>query len=327
MSDRPIPETNTLVHFDRLTGSLKAISTDLSAGFDIEVNGRFAGIFQADSLPSRPTIINRIIDSALDLPEPHWLTVEYSMDAPVKKNISPEWTLEDGNTAYLMSTPGSSEEPVMATFHCPIEGADLSVAEGQAYTFQALFGLHRTDGRVRLSFRDAEAEEIQAFEKAIPLGALGGRKAEEYVPLRLSVRAPAGAATMRIEIIKGLTASGPDSFLFFAQPALTRTADAIAYGLLENELPDVIVTELFRSTAERLQVCSIPLPGEALDGNLNRLALRNRATGAVSNHTPVSLPAAIACKCELHGLEGSTLIGRIRPSSGVEQWRHAVLAD
>src|SRR5437867_6055009 len=119
---RETATSDTLVHFDRVTGGLKIVSADDSGGFDIEVDGRFAGAHLPGSAVSRPGRINRIIDGKLELPEPVWKTIEYGIEAAIKKNINPEWTLEGGNTAYLSSRAGDDEKPTTATFHCPLEG-------------------------------------------------------------------------------------------------------------------------------------------------------------------------------------------------------------
>lgn len=300
-------EPDTLLHFDHLTGGLKIVSIDASAGFDFEVNGAFAGVVVLDAVASRPGFINRIIDSDLDLPELLWRS-----STPLTKNISADWTLDRANTAYLSSMAGPEEVPQTAIFHCPVEGPEITITAGTVYTFQALFGLHRTTGRLRLVFLDGESKVVQAFESEIPAGFLGGRKAEDYANVQLTVRAPAGSILLRIEITKGLTASGPDSYLFFSRPALCRSSTAVDSSELVNDLPDAMTVELFRKASSWFDICDAMIPGEALDGSFNRVAVRNRATGSLSNAVPIALPDAMRCKATLHDLLGSTIVGNMQ---------------
>ncbi len=86
------------------------------------------------------------------------------------RNMMPEWTLENGNTLFLASRSEGHEQPVTATFVCPIEGADISVSPGCSYIFSSYFGLHRTTGTIRLEFRSSEGEVVKVFETAIPKG-------------------------------------------------------------------------------------------------------------------------------------------------------------
>jgi GT2 family glycosyltransferase/glycosyltransferase involved in cell wall biosynthesis len=292
-----------VAHFDRVTGGLKVVGSTIEDGYDIDVDGHFAGTHAPQASLVNPSTVNRISDSGLALPELHWIVTGADGQQPLRKNIAPDWTLTGANTAFVESRADRTETPRTIVFNCPVEGTVITVAEGLDYDFQALFALHRTDGRVRLLFLDRTGGELQSFERAIPEGFLGGRNLADYASLHLIATAPKGSTGLRIEIIKGLTATGTDSFLFFTRPA--------EYDGLESNLPPALAADIFRSLTPNNCVGSLPIPGEALDGGFHRVTLTSRSTGAVSRGVPVALPDSMRCTGIVHGLDGSTLVARM----------------
>ncbi len=226
------------------------------------------------------------------------------------RNMMPEWTLENGNTLFLASRSEGHEQPVTATFVCPIEGADISVSPGCSYIFSSYFGLHRTTGTIRLEFRSSEGEVVKVFETAIPKG-LGGRQLSGYQYRQLAVKAPEDGATLRVQIIKGVTEKGEkDSFLFFTRPSLFHGTTGVGYEHLLHNLPEEFAIAAF-ATKDAAILCShIPVPDLALDGNPHQLTFRHRPSGDATS-VPVFVPDTALTRGKILGLEGSTLVARI----------------
>jgi len=119
-----ISQTATLVtlavsvHFDTMSGSLTVASREPGEGYDIFVDGKFSGVRHLALQSSPIGRINRLTDSEFAGPTLNW----QADNVPVSKNLSPEWTLEGANTAYLRGIPGENEKPVVAIFTCPTDG-------------------------------------------------------------------------------------------------------------------------------------------------------------------------------------------------------------
>jgi O-antigen biosynthesis protein len=300
----------SFIHFNRQTGGLNIISMSATGGYDVLVDDKLTGIYLPEAKPLRANYINRILDGTLALAELHWRSGETGADQPVKKNLNAEWTLEGGNTAYLAAAATAGETPVTAVFHCPLQGPSIGVNAGTVYTFEALIGLHRAEGLVRLVFLDAGGTEIKVFENPVLQTFWGGSRPELYGRNRITVRSPDGAARLRIELVKGVTTDGSDSFLFFAQPSLVRSAETIGFGTLNRDLPDAAAIELFQRGLDLCYFSGLALPGEAVDGQFHKLAVRGRESGKLSNSIPVALPDSLRCTGTIHGLEGSVLVAR-----------------
>lgn len=297
------------VYFDRRTGGLKIISLSAGAGHDVLVDGKFVGVAGGPAKSGRTERVNRLVDSELASQELPWL--DSATDVPVKKNLSPDWTLEGSNTAFIKSAAAADEKPVTAVFNCPVEGAGISVTAGRTYCFQALFGLHRAEGSVNLVFLDQEGESLKTFKAPISTNHQGGRTIAQYYRVDLSAQAPAGAAKLRIEIVKGLTLKGADSFLFFAHPALVQAAAMADYKWIERDLPDAAVVDLFGLADAAYVMRDVAIPGEALDGGFHNVAVRDCETGATSPSVPVALPDSMRCTGQVYGIEGSSLTVQI----------------
>jgi O-antigen biosynthesis protein len=308
----------TLLTFDHDTGGL--VITSVDADYDLFVDNEFNSVNSLALSELRLDRLNRIIDSALAEDIIYWRIGGTDSITPVGRNLSEQWTLERGNTAYLAAAAGPDEKPVTAVFHCPIEGANISVTPGTVYTFQALFGLHRCRATIRFVFLDDSGAELRIAKAPVDVTNIGGREAEGYARVHLTARAPDKAAAMRVEIIKGATLEGDDSFLFFARPALCRSAQVIGYQYLINDMPEEVTVSCFNGGVATVYSGQIPIPDEALDGGWHKVGVRNRRTGVI-NTVPIALPASVKSNAMIHGLEGSSLVCQLgMPSS----WTHPV---
>ncbi len=305
------------VHFDTMTGSVNIAAREPGEGYDIFVDGKFSGI-RHPALQSLPIgRVNRLTDSEFAGPTLNWQADNF----PVSKNLSPEWTLEGANTAYLHGKPGENEKPVVAIFTCPADGREIRIKTGEDYCFQALFALHRCMGAVRLVFLDETRTAIKNVQKTIPQEFEGGPKAANYAHVALVARAPAGATRLRIEIEKGITLGGTESLLFFMRPSLTRGFEKPSFDAILHSVSAIAASEIFRGDDSRFYACSIALPGEVLDGSLHTLGVKERGSGAWITPAPLEVQIGEACTGMIHGIEGSVLVARVNVPKG---WSNSV---
>jgi O-antigen biosynthesis protein len=298
----------TFICFDPQTGGLKIASHADANDYDLILDDQYSGVFIQPSKPLQTNRVNRICDPNFSKKELYWFT---SGGAPVNKDTSANWTLDDSHTAYLSSVAHAGEAVVVASFRCPIEGSEIAISAGEIYTFCGLFGLHRTTGRVRLIFSDGAGTEVKSFESAISEAFLGGTRQEEFYHARLTVRAPVNATKLRIEIVKDITAVGADSYLFFSQPALCKSSESVAFERLANDLPDAMVIEFFRRPADLLYIYDSPIPCEAFDGGFHKIAIRCRKSGKLSNALQVAILDNMRCDATIFGLESSVLVAKV----------------
>ena len=299
---------SVFIGLNRQTGGLMAFAPD--GDFELFVDDTLVNIGFNTLKTIQTDRINRICDSTLAETPLHW-RVSMAEDAPaIGKNVSADWRLNDGNTAYLRSLAGPEERPVSAFFRCPIEGADLSVFPGDVYTFQASFAVHRAAGKIRFHFKSASGEVIHALEADIDTVAQGGTNLANYVSRHLSAKAPEGAAALSIEIIKSVTNKDEkDSYLFFTRPALTKSA-FVGFEHLRHDLPESWTVNAFRTRKSVLCSCDIPIPDIAMDGSKHRITIRHRPSGD-SASVPVFLPSSVNIPGQIFGLEGSSMVAHV----------------
>jgi len=309
--------------FDRETGSLAVFCRD--AEFEILVDGNFCGIRRLEPHKLGIGRVNRIVDGDFAEPVPHWLIGAPGVASPVGRNLTADWTLDNGNTAYVAGKAAAGEAPVTATFHCPLEGPDLAIAAGEAYAFQACFGLHRCRATIRFVFTDAAGETVAVSEMPVETPAVGGRALRGYSRHHLVAKAPPDAARLRVELVKGPTLTGNDSFMFFTRAALCRASQAADFGQLHHALPVEVGIAMFARGGEPGYFGHIPVPDEALDGGWHKIGVKNRRTGELRT-LPVAVPESLRARAEILGLEGAVLVCKLQlPASwtnpvGVSLW-------
>ena len=305
------------VHFDTMSGSLTIASREPGEGYDIFVDGKFSGI-RHPALQSFPIgRVNRLTDSEFTGPTLNWQADNF----PIAKNLSPEWALEDANTAYVRGKVDENEKPVVAIFTCPIDGRAIGIKAGEDYCFQALFALHRCMGTIRLVFLDEAGTVIGSAQRAIPPEFEGGPKVASYAHVSLVARAPAGATRLRIEIEKGVTLRGAESLLFFTRPSLTRGPEKPSFDALLHTVSAIAASEIFRSNSGRFYVCNVALPGEVMDGSLHTFRVKERGSGTWITPAPLEVQIGEASTGVIYGIEGSVLVARIDVPKG---WSNAV---
>ncbi len=315
---RPRPATlgqgKPWVNFDPTDGALRVVSPAPGDGYDLFIDGQFAGAHFAKAGSITVSKVNRLIGAEASATENNWWTVTRGNALPVPRNFKDEWTLEGVATLYL-----TGPRMMTATYKCPVEGSILSVVPGQAYVFEALLALHRAGGTVRLTFYDDGGERVDVVESAIPEGYRGGPKAKDYAEFVLKVTAPPAATGLRIEIEKGETIGEKGGFLFFARHALYRASQAGGVTGTAH-LPPEVILDLFREPGAEFHICNIPIPGECIDSPGHRLTIQDRATGELLTETPILVQMALKAVAQIHGIEGSALSARVilppRPISG-----------
>jgi hypothetical protein len=302
-----MPATTSL-SFNRDTGGLSIASSHRD--YDLFVDGAFHSTGSLDGRKLRGDRINRIIDSQLAERFLYWRIATSASTSAIGSNLSADWTLADGNTAYVATAAGADESSTAVAFHCPIEGPAIAIRAGSSYTFQARIALHRCRATLRMAFCDEAGNELKAFQKPVSVPRLGGRKLDDYALCHLTAKAPSGSARLRLEIVKSKTLEGGDSFLFFTHPALCRTAELVAYPDLVNDLPEDLAVGFFTAATETIYTGQSPVPDEALDGGWHKVAVRNRRTGE-SHAIPVALPQSIRGGARILGFEGSVLVAHV----------------
>ena len=304
--------------FDRTSGGLTVTSTDPQ--FELLVDEKFAATATLAAGQIAPERVNRVVDSGFHEQLSFWREGSPGSSTFVLRNFSPDWTLDNGSTAYLASHAGPGERPLTAIFHCPIEGPSLSIAAGQTYCFQALIGLHRATASLRLVFLDGSGNELDTRQASSMAPRLGGRKVSGYEPVAVTATAPSAALHARLEIVKGITSSGEDSFLFFVAPSFCASARPQDHATLLNELPVDLVARHFASGLAGFCHGEIPVPDEALDGGWHDITLRHPASGA-AQVVPVSAPETILASVNVLGLEAASLVCNFQAPPG---WRSPV---
>ena len=296
------------IELNRKTGGLTAYASD--GNFDLFVDDALVNIGFSQLRPLRTDRINRVSDAELDDVPLHWRLGTAEDSPPAGKNISPDWTLEGGNTVFLTSPAGPDEKPVSAVFHCPVEGPSITVFPGETYTFQARFAIHRAAAIIRFQFKSLDGEVIQTLDADITSKASGGRLLSNYVSRHLTAKAPETAATLTIEIVKAPTDKGEqDSYLFFTKPVLSRSP-FIGSEHIQHGLPASWVVNAFLSQEKEFYTCDMPLPDMAMDGGKHRITLTHRVTGETAS-VPVFLPNTVTITGQIFGLEGSVMTAHV----------------
>jgi GT2 family glycosyltransferase len=301
------------VAFDRGSGALTITGT--TRRYELVVDGRLVAIAALDESPLARERINRIADSNLEEMLPLWRLGHPGSTTFVERNFSPEWTLEDGGTAYLASQAGPAEQPVTAIFHCPVEGASLSIEAGEAYCFQAYLGFHRTSASLRMVFLDGAGRELDVRQAQCHSARMGGRKLSSYELAAVAATAPSNATHVRLEIVKGPTLGGKDSFLFFARPAFRRAAKPEGHDRLLNELPFELLANHFAAGGTALYHGEIPVPDEALDGAWHDVAVRHPVSHE-ERSVAFSIPAGLATALGPLELDKAALVSNFTPAEG-----------
>ncbi len=236
-----------------------------------------------------------------------WFVEEADSSRVCDANILPEWTLDDGDTAYLHSYASAEEAERRATYVCPAEGARLTAIPGQGYGVSALFGLHRTAGRLSLCFF-GENGLIARHDQPVPQDARGGRAPQDYASAAVHAYAPDGATSLTIQIVKAPTRAGEDSFLFFTRPRLWRgRSDAASKPALH--MPVSLAAALFACPDAELVL--VPLVWTSETTNRREISVLERSSGrrlATLDFAPsVSEPFEL----EMLGLEGAVISARV----------------
>lgn len=303
----PRPGT-VFLGLDRQSGGLTAIAPD--ADFELFVDDRLVNVGLTNQKGLHTGHINRIGDSALAEQPLHWRQGMNADALPVAKNVSADWRLRDGNTAYIKSLAGPGELPVSAVYHCPVEGHAVSVTAGETYTFQASFAVHRATAKLRLHFMAANGDIIQSFDTDIGSKLIGGQLLSNYELRHLTATAPESATRLMVELVKSITnTSDKDSYLFFTRPALTRS-EFIAFENLHHDLPESWSVNAFRLPDAPLQICAMAIPDLALDGGRHRIDMRHRTSGG-SATLSVFLPASVSISGRVLGVEGAVLVAEV----------------
>ncbi len=291
--------------------SALAVITDGVAAYDLVLE-LFAGGSPISILALRDLTLvgSEVANRALASPgSPFWTTwfvKDGGAARPCDANILPEWTLAGSGTAYLHSHASEDEIVRRAIYRCPVEGERLTATPGELYSFSILAGLHRTKGRIVLSFFGAQGL-IEAQETEIPQGFEGGRQIDNYVRISASAVAPVGTTNLSIELIKEPTCEGKDSFLFFTRPRLWRGGGAPV--LQPMELPFEFVVALFVRPDVELRL--IPLTWTSDSRAFSELEVTDRATGrrlAKFDFVPAPGPPF---ELQVLGLEGTSVLMRV----------------
>jgi GT2 family glycosyltransferase/glycosyltransferase involved in cell wall biosynthesis len=302
---KPAPPHRLALDFDAAHAILNAYVPDQD--FELLIDGRLLTVGGTHMKRITANRVNRLLSTD----ETPWQPDSVEAAVKVGKNTAPGWTFKGHDTYYIASAAGSGELPVTVSYSCPIEGLSISVLQGEAYTFEGHFAAHRCTGAVRLTFKSAFGEPIKSHSLAIVTAAQGGRSIEGYQHSHITVRAPAGAASLTLQLVKDVTEKGEkDSFLFLTQPLLTRTAAPVGFDNIDHDIiPDYAVA-MFKGVETAAQLCQFPVPDAALDGEQHLITIRHRPTGDTASLDLV-IPAGAVFDTKVLGLEGSALVAQV----------------
>lgn len=290
------------LQFDEAHAILSAYVPDRD--FEVLLDDALVSVGGANFRSIPPYRVNRLILTGDDL----WRCDPPNPKARIGKNISPDWTLEGGDTFFIGGESAADEAAVTAAYVCPIEGPAITVLPGEAYTFEGHFAAHRCSGAVHLTFQTASGQTIRRHALPVMTRAQGGRHLEGYEHRHITVRAPAGAAALRLHVTKDVTAKGQkDSFLFLTQPVLTRSAAPAGSASLDTAIVPDLAVAIFRSPEAASQICQFAVPDAAIDGEAHAIAVRHRPSGEIATLT-LSVPGGASFKTTVLGLEGSALV-------------------
>ncbi|KVL67360.1 phage tail fiber protein [Burkholderia ubonensis] len=142
---------------------------------------------------------------------------------------NPDWTVAGGHTMYVRSAgQWGTLDPNAALVG--VYADNVPVTGGNFYEFSGYVGVHRCAANVGVEWLDSNGAIISAagFGSAgtqTGVGQAGGGKAlTGYIRIGAIARAPANAASARLQFHKGMNvAPDTDSWLFVTQPMLAET--------------------------------------------------------------------------------------------------------
>ncbi|WP_082145568.1 glycosyltransferase [Microvirga massiliensis] len=233
------------------------------------------------------------------------------------RDIAPQWTLSGGHTGFV-SVP-SHVESIEVLYSDSSAPGDLSIAAGERYAFEGLFGSHRCRADLRLTVFDVDGDVIADHRRSIEKKP-GGNVPSGYAKVNFSFRAPRGAASVRI----GLTIRrDEEAQIRSAEPAVLFMT-GLAFGACEQSPVSWRNYLLNRDAVERVRhgahVVQFRLPrmtsGEfGKDVEVNAV---DRHTGKPLTPTPILLRGSPGLSFHPYGFDGVTLSGALSGAAGGE---------
>jgi GT2 family glycosyltransferase/glycosyltransferase involved in cell wall biosynthesis len=233
----------------------------------------------------------------------------------VATDFSPEWTLQDGHTAYIYQKGDTAGEAIL-TCTDPVEGDHFTVKPKGQYRFMGHFGLHRCVADVLLEFSDDAGCFIDAVRLPITGSQLGGTSLASYLAIDQRVTVPAKANRLRLSLIKHPTQPGKEhSFLFFTR---------LFWGVATQPLTAATPWQDYSGDPRRMArlragvstgagVIHLNLPEAAFDGHPHTIVVKHRESGQTADGSPLSFRYANPVTGQIDRLEGTVVCGWVRP--------------
>jgi GT2 family glycosyltransferase/glycosyltransferase involved in cell wall biosynthesis len=169
--------------------------------------------------------VNVLVNGDLSAPPSEWQVVQPRAGVGVSRNVTPAFTLADGNTGYL----GCAREVPTASVRYvdPILGPDLPVVAGREYIADGWFAAHRCEGRLKVVIHDSKGEVVDVSDAAITPAFRGGKDLDDYHHVRVQVTIPPAGASLSyvIELASHVAEpedDGANAYVFFTQCGLAQ---------------------------------------------------------------------------------------------------------
>ncbi len=304
-------------------------AADSDDGLELWVDGAFCQPLEL--LRGGPAALGRVNRLARGArPLAGWKVTVDDASRSCSVNCAPEWTLNESDTAYLCSA--APDGTSTAVFECPVQGRQLTICPGEAYRLVGYFAAHRCAGSAQVTFLDEQGRKLGAYRTEVPQPARGGRVRSDYARVIVKARAPEHASTMSLEIIKGSTVAGENSYLFFTELALTRGEESPRAEETCLDFSPQLTAKIFAAPAE-IAIFRPVWPSLLTSGKLHDIAVVDRRSGARFERQGFSAPLSAQARLDACRLEGSTLLGRFSLESActealaVELWIDGVFSS
>jgi O-antigen biosynthesis protein len=233
------------------------------------------------------------------------------------RDIAPQWTLSGGHTGFV--SVSSEVENVEIVYSDSSAPGDLSIAAGERYAFEGLFGSHRCRAALHVMVLDSHGDLIADHRQPIEKKP-GGSSPRGYANVDFAFRAPRGAAWVRIGLIvrrddETQVGSTDPSVLF-----MTR----LAFGASERSPISWRNYVLNRDAVEHVRrgahIVQFRLPSVTTRESRRGVEVNvvDRHTGKALMPAPILLRGSPGLAFQLHGFDGVTLSGALSGAAGGE---------
>jgi GT2 family glycosyltransferase/glycosyltransferase involved in cell wall biosynthesis len=218
------------------------------------------------------------------------------------------WSIKEVRTGYLRAKRAASIDELV--YADPIDGEFIPIRGDQRFAASGYFATRRCQGELTVQFFDQAmcllGEVTQSIGKA-----RGGRKLKRYAHTAVAGVSPGVARFARLLVRKLPTASGEDSYLFFARLWFGYADSDVQSQWSPPPLAADVVSWL-RRRGPACRISRIPLPAGCFDGETHTIEAIDRASGRQINGSPQRFRAHPDVTGAVQALAGTSVVGWIQ---------------